>query len=114
MKSAFENIADAYRAMAKEAHYRPMAPSDGWGNITADLEDLDLNAEADEYAARFRAEEDTCSFYIGCTDYRLAKATVYSIEAARLLCGVAREPARRLLTMALAELSMSMERIPET
>lgn len=42
-----EQIRNAYRRMAAEAHYRPTAPSDGMGSITVPL---DLQAEATAYA----------------------------------------------------------------
>jgi hypothetical protein len=91
-----DNVADAYKAMANEADYHP--GDDGC--------EASLDQEARAYATQWLAEEDTDTFGIGCTDFTTAKATVYAIEAARLLCagvvGVA--TARRLLTMALAEL----------
>ena len=101
---AERNIAKAYKQMASQARYRPAAPSDGFGNITVPLEDLDLTAEALEYAKNFTEEENTCSFWIGCTDYSLAPATVYAIEAARNLCGVEPQVAKRLLLMAIKEI----------
>jgi len=35
--------------MAARAHYRPAAPSDGFGGITVPLEDLKTEAEAREW-----------------------------------------------------------------
>jgi hypothetical protein len=91
------NLANAYRAMASQAQYRPAAPYD---------DELDLDEEAYEYAVEWREEEQGHRFFIGCTDFGLAPATVYAVEAARALCtgsfGV--DVARRLLTMALTEL----------
>jgi hypothetical protein len=43
-------IADAYRRMSEQARYPPAAPSDGVENITVPSEDLDLEAEAADYA----------------------------------------------------------------
>jgi hypothetical protein len=101
-----ENLANAYRAMAEQAHYRPAAPSDGMGNITVPLDELDLDEEAHEYAVEWLTEEHDDTFFIGCTDFALAPATVFAIEAARNLCAglLGVETARRLLAMALAEL----------
>jgi hypothetical protein len=100
------NIATAYRVMAREARYRPAAPSDGMGNITEPLDQLDLDSEALCYAREWLIEEEEGTFWIGCTDFTLAPATVYAIEAARNLCAglLGRVTAKRLLIMALAEL----------
>jgi len=98
-------IADAYRRMASEARYRPAAPSDGFGNITVPIEELDLDAEIATYCERFTAEEDEGEYRIGCTTWETAIATVFTIEAARCFCGAAPETARRLLTLALEELN---------
>lgn len=105
-----DNIVEAYKHMAVDGRYRPAAPSDGFGHITVPLDTLDLDAEAAEYAQRWRAEEDDGRFDIGCTDYSLAPATVYAVEAARELCGCGVETARRLLTLALAALEGEEDR----
>jgi hypothetical protein len=99
-------IAAAYRRMAREARYRPAAPSDGFGNITVPLRDLDLDAEVEAYAEHWWKEEDGRSFWIGCANFPARPAMIYCIEAARLLCAhrLARRYATRLLRMALAEL----------
>ncbi len=44
--------------MAREARYRPAAPSDGFGNITVPEDELDLDAEARAYAERWSREEE--------------------------------------------------------
>jgi hypothetical protein len=94
--------------MAREADYRPAAPGDGMGNISqsdSQLEDPEmLDAEAWRYAKRFQKEEDTRNFYIGVTTYSMNRATVYTIEASRLLCAAQGETAAKLLRMAIKEL----------
>jgi hypothetical protein len=49
-----ERYRDAYLAMAKEAKYRPQAPSDGCGSVLLTQEQIDdprrLEAEATAYA----------------------------------------------------------------
>jgi hypothetical protein len=95
-----------YRRMAAEAQYRPAAPSDGFGNVTKPAEELDIDAEARRYARAWTAQEDAGRFLVGCCDYRTRPATIFAIEAARLLCSGAdgNRHARRLLAMAVAEL----------
>jgi hypothetical protein len=98
-------IANTYRRMAQEGRYRPAAPSDGFGNITRPVEELDLDAEARAYAARWWAQEDDRHFWVGCCNYTTRAATIFAIEAARLLCGCSGEGhALRLLKMAVADL----------
>jgi hypothetical protein len=84
-----ENFRQAYLQMAREAKYRPQAPSDGFGNIQLTLAEVQdpqrLQAEAAAYAVRFLAEEDDDRFWIGCSDFRTAKAFIWAIESARLL-----------------------------
>lgn len=100
-------IADAYRRMALEARYRPAAPSDGLGNITVPVEELDLDAEARQYAKHWWEQEDACTYVIGCANYEERPTMIYALEAARLCCsGFGSRPfARRLLELALEELS---------
>lgn len=94
----------AYVRMADEARYRPAAPSDGLGNITVPVDELDIRTEARTYADGWREEENGLEYLIGCPDYRDRPAMVFIIEAARNLCGVERERAAQLLRMALDEL----------
>jgi hypothetical protein len=98
-------IEAAYRAMAREARYRPCAPSDGLGNITAPESELDLDAEARSYAEEWWRQEDDCTYTIGCANYPDRPAMIYALEAARLCCGFGgRRYALRLLEMAAREL----------
>ena len=99
-----QQIEDAYRRMADQGRYRPAAPSDGMGNITVPLEDLDLDAEAKEYARRWTEEENKGLFYVGVCNFSTRPSTIFAIEAARNLCGVSDGAALRLLKMAAAEL----------
>ena len=93
-------VAKAYRAMAVQARYRPAAPSDGLGSITRPLADLDLDSEALDYARAWRAEEDSGTYGIGSPDYTDRPALIFTIEAARVLCGQDHRHAVRLLRMA--------------
>ena len=87
-KDKIMRFAQAYLMMAR-AGYRPAAPSDGYGNIQLSLEQCRdrerLDREAATYALRFNREEDSLSFWIGCSNYTTNRAFVLSIEAARLL-----------------------------
>lgn len=100
-----QRFADAYRQMAAIG-YRPGAPSDGCGHITVPLDELDLDAEAARYARRFIVEEDTRTFWLGVTHYASNRAFVWTVEAARLMCGGAIDHPHlvpELLRMAIAE-----------
>jgi hypothetical protein len=83
--------------MATQANYHPQ----GTGGIT----ESGLQDEAASYAGRFVAEEQTTKFHIGVSDYTTNRALVYTIEAARLLCGglLGVDHALKLLEMAAAE-----------
>lgn len=96
-----QRFADAYLRMAKEAKYRPMGPTNG---ATADKSTL--AAEARHYPETFLAEDNELTFRIGCTNYTTNRASVFVIEAARLLCsGDEFNPyAVRLLRMAIKEI----------
>jgi hypothetical protein len=104
-----ERFRQAYLQMARQANYRPQAPSDGFCNIQltpTELHDPDrLWLEATGYALHFSAEEDGHSFWIGCSDFRTNKAFMWSIEAARLLAAgdFGRDAALKLLRMAAWE-----------
>lgn len=101
-----DQIGEAYERMATEARYRPSAPSDGFGNITMPIDELDLEAEQINYALRWWQEEDDHTFSIGCCNYPTRPATIFAIEAARLMCGGSDSegPALNLLRMAVADL----------
>jgi hypothetical protein len=104
MHQSITQLLGAYLKMAEEAQYRPAAPSDGFGNITVPLEELDLDAEARKYAARWWAEEDEMTFWLGCCDYKSRPATVYAVEAARCMNGGDQTTAKRLLQLAVDSL----------
>jgi hypothetical protein len=99
----------AYLRMAEEARYRPQAPSDGCGNIQLAQDEFEepdrLHQEAVAYALGFAREEDGLTFDIGCSDFQTNRAFVWTIEAARLLCGGAESNAfaLKLLEMAARE-----------
>jgi hypothetical protein len=100
-------FAQAYLEMAK--WYRPQAPGDGFGHVLLSKKQCKeqdrLEREALDYGKRFRAEEDTRSFHIGCSDYRTNKAFMWTIEAARQLASGTDgdKTAIRLLKMAIKE-----------
>ena len=112
-KLEYDRICEAYLTMAEYALYRPAAPSDGMGNIqltTAQLAEPErLANEAHDYAVNFIAEENSCTYEIGISDYSTNRALVYTIEAARQLCtGVlGRKVALKLLEMALADVKQA-------
>lgn len=97
-------IRAAYRRMVALG-YRPAAPSDGIGNITVPLDELDLDAEAEAYARDWWEQEDDYQFVIGCCNHPTRPATILAVEAARLLCsGFADDLALTLLVQAVDEL----------
>jgi len=98
-------VEDTYRLMASEARYRPAAPSDGLGNITVPIDQLDLDEEARRYALRHLTEESGQNYWIGLTGGSDVGTQPLIIEAARSLCAGEYELARKLLELAL-------ERIP--
>lgn len=107
-----ERIREAYLIMAK-AEYRPAAPGDGMGSVNLTPEQLAddaiLQAEADQYANEFIKEEDNGGmFTIGVSKYESNRALVFTIEAARLMCGGANEEAMELLRYAKEELLRQM------
>lgn len=102
--NTYTQVQEIYRRMAREARYRPAAPSDGLGNITVPLGQLDLGREAAAYAEAWGREEQSLDFFLGCPSFGDRPALVFLVEAARLLNGVERQGAAHLLRMALAEL----------
>ncbi|MEO9246810.1 hypothetical protein ABDK96_03860 [Citricoccus nitrophenolicus] len=107
-----EQIAKAYLRMAREVRYRPAAPSDGMGNITVPIDQLDLNAEVVKYVHSWLPDgKDIHEHHTGIPNYEDQAAFVYLIEAARILCGGDRRPALGLVKLALEDLEA---RSPET
>jgi hypothetical protein len=106
----FRQISSAYCAMAREAKYRPAAPSDGFGNIAVPEEELNINKEVSDYTKSWWQQEDDCKFWIGCCDFRTRPATIYAVEAARQMCGglSGNKTALKLLRMAVKELSTAI------
>jgi hypothetical protein len=100
-------IEDAYRQMATSARYRPEAPSDGMGNVTVPEDQLDLDGEARDYAARYLDEEKRGAFRVGFPNFPDRPALIWIIEAARLVNGGDPARARELLGMADAALAQS-------
>lgn len=96
-----DRVAGAYRAMAERAAYRPAAPADGFGNASPGNDASDIESEAREYARRW-AEEERDGFFIGCPDWSTAEAMVWTVEAARLMCGGPRQRARALVLLEMA------------
>jgi hypothetical protein len=97
-------IEDTYRKMAAQAKYRPMAPGDGFGNITAELEDLDVDAEAEQYVDYWWKDESRNDFTLGRCHHQNRPALIFMVEAARNLCAGENKLAARLLKLAQAEL----------
>jgi hypothetical protein len=81
-----EQFAKGYKILA-ELGYRPAAPSDGFGNITVPVAELDLEVEARAYAQAFEAMDQAMVWEAGCTDARLAAGAVLVLEAFRLMNG---------------------------
>jgi hypothetical protein len=80
----------AYRILV-DCKYRPMAPSDGCGNIDPDydLDDWDnLEAEVEAFIQRVEDEDDMLTLAVGCPDYTDNVSYLVLIEALRHLCGM--------------------------
>lgn len=88
-KTEYDRICEAYLRMAREAKYRPAAPSDGFGNIQLSKSELEdeyrLAKEAGKYANQFLKEENEHSFYFGRSNWPTNRAFVYAIQGARRL-----------------------------
>jgi Fe-S oxidoreductase len=97
-----QRFQEAYRRMAP--FYRPGAPSDGLGNITVPVEDLDLDTESLEWAVGLSRQADEGTFAIGCPDFTTNRAYAYAIELARVLCAPDVKTARALLGLLTDEL----------
>lgn len=85
-------LVEAYLEMAKTAKFRPEAPSDGFGNIMLEPEELEdgdiLAAEAERYAKRLIQQENQSKIaIIGCTNGSYNKLFVYLLNAAQMCCG---------------------------
>jgi hypothetical protein len=117
-QSEHNRIREAYLQMAEKAKFRPEAPSDGFGNIQLEepelLDSARLAKEADAYATRFIAEENTTQFHVGVSNFTTNRALVYTIEAARLLCGGSSGDAyaQKLLEMAVEEVKSARKQAP--
>lgn len=107
-REVFDQIAATYRRMAR-MKYRPAAPSDGFGNITVPIRELDIDQEIIDYAIAFRREENSDDYFLGCPDFGDRPALILIVEAARLLNGQDRDKAVRLLTAAAADIETRME-----
>ena len=109
-RPSVKRFAEAYLIMAKDAKYRPEAPSDGFGNIQLspdELKDPDrLRDEAAAYALKFKKEDDATIFRIGCSNFSTNRPFVFAIETARLLASGngGNSTALRLLKMAVKEI----------
>jgi hypothetical protein len=107
----FQRYYHAYLEMAP--FYRPEAPSDGFGHIQLSTEQCRnrqrLECEATKYAAHFLAEDRERTFWIGCADYRTARAFMWVVEAARQLASgdMGNPTALRLLKLATKEIRAS-------
>ncbi len=89
--TTIENYANAYIKMATHAKYRPGAPSDGFGTILLEENELMdsnlLKKEALNYALDFSKQDNNTEFVIdGCTDFELAPITIWALEIAKVSC----------------------------
>ncbi|HKO38860.1 MAG TPA: hypothetical protein VJU14_10875 [Solirubrobacterales bacterium] len=91
---------DAYTRMATEASYRP--EGDGPGDLSAPPSQVDPT-EARRYGERWANEDYEGSFATGTPTGPTRQATIFTIEAARLLCAGENRHALRLLEMARQE-----------
>ncbi|MFF8895212.1 hypothetical protein [Brevibacterium casei] len=103
-RNTFTQIADTYALMAR-MKYRPGAPSDGLGNITVPIQELDIEQEVIDYAEAWRQEEDSDQYFLGCPSFEDRPALILIVEAARLLNGQDRAKAVQLLTAATQDIA---------
>jgi hypothetical protein len=91
---AGEQLLQAYRDMVIKARYRAAAPP------------IDLVQEAREYAVNRWLKAHEQKFFVGDCDVKTRPATIFAIEAVRLLCGRQAESrfALELMKMAVASL----------
>lgn len=87
-----DQIKDAYRQIATAGGFA--LPSDG---------------ELNDSAVRWMEDENRLAFHIGCPDGQARKALIWTIEAARLQCGVNFVAALKLLQLATAEVRNQIE-----
>jgi hypothetical protein len=111
-KAEHGRICEAYIQMATVGRYRPLAPSDGLGNIELSDEEMQdqqrLKDEAIRYADNFiRIEDAGGDFHIGVSDFKTNRGLVYTIEAAGLLCAGQTLGALRLLEMAIDDVKQA-------
>jgi hypothetical protein len=90
-RAVHQQVASAYRVMAAKAGYRPEPKSRG-------------------YVREWWASEQSQTFEVGCCDMETRRATIYAVEAARLMCaGLAgQDSALALLKLAVEELTTVM------
>jgi hypothetical protein len=106
---------EAYVAMARKARYRPAAPGDGWGSVYLTRKQLAdpevLKQEAMNYALAFEKEDNARDFHLGCSNWSTNRALVWTVEAARQMCGGCdgNATALRLLKMAAKEVDCVMK-----
>lgn len=105
-----DQIKRAYRTMTDKVRYRPAAPSDGAGNITVPDDALDFDDEADRYTNGWLKDEDKMYYYLGCPDFEDREALIYMVEAGRLICGMDRRRAVKLLRLAADDLEKRSDR----
>jgi hypothetical protein len=79
-----KQFAEAYRTLAALG-YRPMAPSDGFGNIGVPVEELEVSVEAREYAKWCLEQDESGQWHTGVPDTRFAQAAILALEAFRLM-----------------------------
>lgn len=99
----YKQIVGAYERMASVG-YRPSAPSDGCGNITVPIEELNLQREADQYSEEWWKSEDELSFFVGCCSFETRAATIFAVEAARCMTAGMADVALKLLRLAVDHL----------
>lgn len=102
-------VKDAYLKMAAMAKYRPEAPSDGWGHIMLDDDQLNdpvrLEMEAWLAARKWYEDDYRHEFIIsGCSDARLAKTMYLALQAAQLCCSGPNPCIKPILEMAIKAL----------
>lgn len=108
-----KNVMPAYLDLCEKAKYRFGAPSDGWGNILLDADQLAdpvrLEIEAWCAARQFIEADDQHTFELrGCAHYEHARTMFLAFQAAQLCCsGAPHAMIRRVLELAIEALPSS-------
>jgi hypothetical protein len=109
-------IAEYAKQEARRVELAAKAKASGCGGIYLSSEELNneaiLEREAGDYAKGFYKQDEEMNYPIGCSNFDTNRAFVFTIEAARVLCGGSEgdETAIRLLRLAVAGIEEAIKK----